>query len=77
MAVLAVQGGNAVVGLASRRRYPKPVDELPRFRGPLTVNGEEVRNARYQTAISGGVPTTDHRTRAGSHVGRRAIRRVA
>ena len=33
--------------------------KLTRFRGHLTVNGEGVRNAQYQAAVSGGVPRTD------------------
>ena len=34
--------------------------KLTRFRGHLTVNEEGVRNANYEAAVSGGVPTADH-----------------
>src|SRR5664280_2362197 len=46
--------------------------ELTRFRGHLTVKTEGVRNAHHQAAVSGGVPTTDHRARPGREVIRRA-----
>jgi len=46
--------------------------ELTRFRGHLTVKTEGVRNAHHQAAVSGGVPTTDHRARPGREVTRRA-----